>query len=377
VRLTTLSLEHVRSYERLSLPLAGSMRQVFIGPNGSGKTNIMEAVSLLSWGRSCLRAMPEDVLRWGADYFRIRAEGELDDRTPLSFEYVWQRAPRRQCAAFLRDIRTPFLKFIGSLKTVIFLPEHLDLFIGAPAQRRAFLDILLSQLSPDFTALRVEYERLLKQRNALLKRIVERASREDELTLWDERFSLVAARVQHRRLALAARFTEQLPVLLAALGEEKTGDAVIVYERKTQGQDLPGIAAQCRALLLEARPRDLLIASTTVGPHRDDWHIVLRGHRLQQFASRGQQRASLLALLLVSARILEETCGERPVVLLDDVLSELDDRHQDALLASLTDHQVLITSTHPVPLSEDVTLWNVGEGKVVRAEKAHAEAVRC
>ena len=363
MRLISLSLEQVRSYERLKLDLTGSLRQVFIGPNGSGKTNLIEAISFLSWGRSCLRSPAEDVLRFGEEFFRIRADGTLDDGTAKSFEYVWQRSPRRQSATFLSDIRTPLLQFIGALMTVVFLPEDLGLFSGAPSQRRGFLDALLCQVAGDYAALRVEYERLLKQRNALLQRIAKGESGKQELSLWDEQLAVSAAEIQRRRLKIVATFSSHLPEAISSLGEEGK-DAKMVYERRTTLEESSALAEEFRTLFEASHDRDLLIGSTSVGPHRDDWHIVLRGRRLEQFASRGQQRACFLALLLVSARILEEARSERPIILLDDVLSELDDHHQAALLDSLRNHQVLITSTHTVPLADDVVLWNVGQGKL-------------
>jgi len=365
VRLNSLSLENVRSYDRLELGFRGSKRHVFVGSNGSGKTNLVEALSYLSWGRSCLRAAADDVLRWGEDFFRIRAEGTGDDGSVRSLEYVWQRAPRRQCATFINDVRTPLLKFVGALKTVIFLPEDLDLFTGAPQKRRNFLDVLISQNEERFVHLRIEYERLIKQRNALLKQVSEGQAGRDEIRLWDEQLSEVAAGIQLKRIALIERFTAGLPGSLGALGEE-AGDAAMVYVRKTKSLDARELVRELKSLYGESCDRDLILQTTTVGPHRDDWYINLRGHRLEQFASRGQQRASLLALLLLSARILEESSGERPIVLFDDVLSELDGFHQKALLESLADHQVLITSTHPVPLKSETVEWLVENGKVTQ-----------
>ena len=146
----------------------------------------------------------------------------------------------------------------------------------------------------------------------------------------------------------------------------------MIYERKTQGQDVTAIAAEFKTLFGHYRSRDILLQTTTVGPHRDDWAVVLGGHRVAQFASRGQQRSCLLALLFLSAHIVEEVCHERPIILLDDVLSELDDAHQEALLHALQHHQVFITSAHPIPLSEDVSVWSVADGKVKPAPRRAA-----
>ncbi|OGJ64939.1 hypothetical protein A3A67_00475 [Candidatus Peribacteria bacterium RIFCSPLOWO2_01_FULL_51_18] len=364
MRIKSLSLENMRSYDRLALSLGNARRHVFVGPNGGGKTNLIEALSFLSYGRSCLKAAPDDVLRWGADFFRIRAEGEMADSSACSLEYVWQRAPRRKCATFINDVRLPLLKFVGALKTVIFLPEDLDLFTGAPQHRRGFLDILISQTDDNYTSLRVEYDRLLRQRNALLKRISEGQAEKNEVTLWDDQLAHTAAEVQLRRIKIIGLFNVGLKTSLALLSEE-SDDALMVYERKTQATEASVLKKEFQTFLSGSIDIDLMLCTTTVGPHRDDWHLVLRGHPLEKFASRGQQRTCLLALLLRSADILAEVSGERPTVLLDDVLSELDDRHQEALLKALSGNQVLITSTHQVPIYRDTAVWEVNKGVVI------------
>jgi DNA replication and repair protein RecF len=365
VKVIRLSIERFRSYERLELTFPKG-NQFFLGPNGSGKTNLIEALSLLSLGKSCLRADPEDMVRFGEDFFRLRVVAELDGGKERTLEYVWQSLPRRQSATFVDDIRTPLLQFIGALPTVTFLPEDLALFSGPPAKRRAFLDMLLSQLEPSYAGLRIEYERLLKQRGALLRRIADRVSDLSELDLWDERLAEAGAKIQARRSAIAAGFTADIGSVVKSLGEGALEGSVFVYERSTTSSDVKSIVSELRTLLRSSRDRDILLQSTSAGPHRDDWHILESGRPIERFLSRGQQRSYLVALILESAALLGEARSEKPIILLDDVLSELDDHHQDALLTSLRDHQVLVTSAHPVR-EKGLTVWHVGEGRVTKA----------
>lgn len=364
MRLTSLTLEHFRSHARLSVSFADLHHQVFIGDNASGKTNLIEALSFLSMGRSCLRAQSDDVVQWGEDFFRVRADITQDDGVSSSVEYIWQRLPRRQSAMFVRDVRVPFLQFIGVLPTIVFLPQDLDLFTGSPSARRGFLDALLAQLNPNFAAHRLDYERILKQRNAVLARIAEGQSNETELQLWDTQLIQVASRLVELRDETIAFFNRDLLRTLSSLGEEEWKDVRMVHDRKTTASDAPAIEAELKPLLAQSRARDLVLQTTTVGPHRDDWHVEATGRNIALFASRGQQRAALISLLLTSAGLFEEVRHERPVILLDDVLSELDDHHQSALLTSLSGHQVLITATHPVPMTNDVTMWRVEGGKL-------------
>ncbi len=364
MRLTSLSLEQFRSYDRLLVEFSDEDQLMFVGENGEGKTNLVEAISFLSVGRSCLRAKPEDALRWGADFFRLRAETLGDSGEASSVEYVFQQSPRRQSAMFIRDVRTPLLQFIGALPTIVFLPQDLDIFTGSPSMRRSFLDVLLSQLKPDYAAKRIEYERVLKQRNAVLSRIADHEAGLDDLSLWDGRLVEIGSGLILLRDEMIVLFNRSLQKTIADLGETEWNDVRMMHDRKTRETNLKAIEIEMRELLITARDRDLAVCSTTIGPHRDDWHLQALGHDVALFASRGQQRAAFIALLLTSAVLFREVRGERPVILLDDVLSELDDHHQQALLSSLAGHQVIITTTHTVPLKQRCQVWKVGKGNV-------------
>ncbi len=368
MRLSSFSFEQFRSYDRLHLDFSDADTQIFIGLNGAGKTNLVEAVSFLSIGRSCLRAEPQDAMRWGTDFFRLRTETQSDNGEPSNLEYVWQQSPRRQSALFIRDVKTPLLSFIGALPTIIFLPQDLDIFTGAPSARRSFLDVLLSQLKPDFASQRIEFERVLKQRNAVLSRIADHEASLEDLTLWDQRFIAAAARLILVRDEIITLFNRNLRETILSLGEREWTELCMVHDRKTKEVEVSAIESELLQLLLASRERDLAVCGTTIGPHRDDWHLRVLGHDIAVFASRGQQRAAFIALLLTSAVLFREVRGERPVILLDDVLSELDDHHQEALLSSLRGHQVFITAAHPVKTGLQSQVWNVSGGNVTEAE---------
>lgn len=320
---------------------------------------------MLSMARSCLRAQGEDSVRWGTDFFRIRGGITADDGTASTIEYVWQKSPKRASALFLSDVRTPLLQFIGTLPTIIFLPQDLDIFIGSPSARRSFLDALLSQLKPDFSGLRIEYERVLKQRNAVLAGIADGKVNLEDLTLWDSRLAASAAGLILLRDEVIGLFNRNLKQTIAKLGEGEWKDIRMVHDRKTKETDAKALEAEMLRLLEVAHEKDLVVHSTTVGPHRDDWHVRVLDRDIAVFASRGQQRSAFVALLLTSAVLFRCVRGERPIILLDDVLSELDERHQSALLSSLEGHQVFITTTHPVEMAGERQMWSVGEGNVV------------
>ncbi len=364
MRILSLRIEQFRSYEKAELAFPDGGLILLVGPNGSGKTNVVEAVSYLSTGRSCLGLAHEHAMRWGTEFFRVRAQVMRDSGEEQSIEFVSQMTPKRERAAFVNDVRVSFVQFVGRLPTIIFLPQDLDLFTGGPQRRRGFLDAIISQLQPDFLTARLEYERILKQRNALLKRIADGLAAPADLDPWDEQLALHGAQVQSRRLKLMQDLLPLFIDRLKMLGETWT-DVRLVYQRTTTADEPKELVRQLRSLLADSRAKDMAVKSTCTGPHRDDWHVEAAGHDIAVFASRGQQRSCLLSLLLSATTVFEAQAGEKPVVILDDVFSELDDRHQEALIRSLETSQVLFTSTHVPPGISPTDVWDVQPGGVI------------
>ncbi|MEK7591721.1 MAG: DNA replication/repair protein RecF [Patescibacteria group bacterium] len=344
MRLRSLSLTQFRSYTECNLPW-DNVLHLLLGSNGSGKTNILEAISILSLGRSCLGSEEEDLPRWGTEFYRLRAETVSDAGEKETLEIVSQLLPRKAKAAFVNDVKVPVSSIVGHLPTVTFLPSDLNLFGGPPSERRRFLDQILCQVSPEYSEAHSAYQKTVKQRNALLRRIAEDEASAGELETWDTAVSEKGSLLTIRRLELIETFGLALREELAALGENGS-DVRFVYDRKGGETLQERLAEELLSMLRRHRERDILLQATSIGPHRDDWHIAVEGRDLRSFASRGQQRTAVLALLFLEVSYLEIRRGEKPVVLLDDVFSELDDEHQDGVLASLKDHQVIITATH-------------------------------
>ena len=360
--LTSLHLEGFRSYDRAVVALDPSTRtHVLLGNNGAGKTNIVEAISFLSQGRSCLGVAPDLALRWGATHYRLRAACISDAGEALSIEYVFQVQPTRAIACFVRDVRVPYAQFIGRLPVVTFLPQHLDLFVGPPTQRRAFLDALLAQLDPEFLRLRLRFERTLTQRNTLLRAVQSSEASIDALDAWDREYATLGAAVQSRRFALTSTIAERLPPTLHALGEQWSS-IDFRLERGTQATDASLLVDEICAFLQARRSKDIAAGMTTSGPHRDDWTFTVDGHPFGSIASRGQQRAAFLALLFIAVSLCHERTGERPIVLLDDVFSELDVLHQHALLARCEGMQTIMTTAHALPELPGAFVYAVADG---------------
>ncbi len=324
---------------------------------------MLESVSVLSLTKSPLGVEEEYVQQWETMFYRVRGEARNDKNEQFTLEVVSQSQPRKQKACFLNDVRVQVSQMIGALPTVLFLPQDLQLFSGPPAERRRFIDQLLSQVSPDYFRALSDYVKYLKQRNVLLKHIAQGMAGRGELEPWDHKLAETGSAVTVARLELMETFGLTLADEIAQLGEQ-WNEVRIVYDRSSESHDLLEIHADLLAAFRSAQDRDILLQSTSSGPHRDDWAITVDGHRLTSFASRGQQRTCVLALLFLEASFVELRRGERPIILLDDVFSELDDRHQEGVMRAFADHQVLITGTHLPKNMAEGTVWRVEEGRV-------------
>lgn len=362
-----LELIDFRSYRRLEWrPDPGV--NLLIGPNGAGKTNALEAVGYLATLRSFRGVGDEALVFDGAERAYVRGgidRGEDRGEALVEIE-ISRRGPRRTQVDRQRLRRVSDL--VDIVRVVTFLPEDLDIVKRGPGRRRDLLDEAAVQLRPaaalDFT----EYERALRQRNAFLK-----MDAPDDVTLsvWDERMSQAGGRVMARR---AAVMTELAPYIDEAYQAMSGSDSTLSFSYGSEwggSADATISAAEHAKTLAEAisahRRHDLERRVTTVGPHRDDPSLLLDGHDVRVHGSQGEQRSTALALRLAVHRAVTERTGAAPVLLLDDVFSELDEGRAERLAAALPVAQTLISSARP----EDVPIrgrrWDVVDGRLEEA----------
>lgn len=381
MRLLSLSIEQYRNYEKLALEFPPCDLHMFIGPNGSGKTNLLEAVALLSLTKSFLGCEEEDLIRWGSAFCRVRGTARTDAGETEELEVAAQSSPRRQKAAFRNGVKLPLTTLVGRLPIVTFLPQELSLFIGSPADRRRFFDQILCQTSPEYFLALTNYQKALKQRNALLRSIAEgthstsseRAADFSLLPPWDREIALYGAELTLMRLELVETFNLALRDEVRSLGEA-WNEVSVLYRRSGSARENPRLRKEIGDALADAADRDVILRATTVGPHRDDWSIEADGRPLQSFASRGQQRVAVLALILLQASYLEMRRGEKPVILLDDVFSELDAAHRMHLLRTFSGHQILLTTTESPETFGALTgsVYLVGDGRITEYNHVNA-----
>lgn len=357
--LRNLWLTDFRSYPSVELEL-GTGLTALLGDNGEGKTNLLEAVGYLAT-LSSFRGAPNDALvRRGATQAVVRAEGERDGRA-LLIEAEITPAGRgrvqvnRQRLARARDL-------LGALRVSVFAPDDLELVKGGPAERRRYLDDALVATDPRLDALRSDLDRVLRQRNALLRQSGGRLTDEIELTLavWDTKLIDVGEALAAAREALIARLA---PVLASAYeqvahrGEEIVAGYVATWRAVGLG-----------AALQEVRRDELRRGVSLVGPHRDDLALTIGGLPARTHASQGEQRSLALALRLAAHHVVTDATGSAPVLLLDDVFSELDPDRSAALLEHLPAGQTLLTSAAGLPpgAHPDVVLRVSGGGVSTR-----------
>jgi DNA replication and repair protein RecF len=371
VILRRLALVDVRSYRALEWrPDAGL--NVIAGPNGSGKTNLLEAVALVAGMRLRPLVHESDVVRHGATAMRIAADVEADgDAGSGPHEIVYRLAGHSR--RYLRDGNPARPGQEGMPALVAFTPDDLDVVKGGPESRRRLLERDLAQLSLAYRDLLRRYGRALAQRNALLRALAGGAAGEGELSAWDESVARLGASVQRWRgdaiAALAPRVAAAYDRLAA-----RPSELVVAYRPRLALDDrtAPGpvgagadgeeaAAHQLLTALRGARAAELARGYTLVGPHRDDLGFALGGRDMRGFASQGEQRTAVVAIKLALLEHLGAARSDRPLLVLDDVLSELDEVRQDRLLAAAKGYQTFVTTAAAVPGLE-AAVWRTGGG---------------
>jgi len=359
MKLDWIELTDFRSYEKVRFVPAEDIN-VFVGPNGSGKTNLLEAVGYLAWLQS-VRGVPDDVLvRRGADEAILR--GEVTRANGGSRIEVAIGRRRRVLVNGRRPARNAEL--LEHLRVATFLPDDLDIIKRGPAYRREFLDSTAVQLWPGTYGDRRDFEQALRQRNALLK-----AGHVDRFTLavWDERLSEAGARVMARRAGAARLLLQRVEDIYHRLSGAKQNvelEYVSAWGATIDDVPIERLRDRLRETLEARRGVDIERRQTSVGPHRDEPLFLLDGLSARTAASQGEQRTLVLGLRLASHAAVADIVGEMPVLLLDDVFSELDRRRTVALADALPAAQTFITTAR----SEDVPVagrrWDVSPGRV-------------
>lgn len=324
---------------------------VLLGSNAQGKTNLLEAVYLACTSRSFRATSDSQLIRFGCDSAQVSVDFTDTRRQNISFNY--QLGKRRQIEINKNKI-TKISDMIGRFKCVLFAPEHLSLIKGAPSVRRDFLDFAISQLRPMYAISLQKYEKILKERNSLLKNALDdRATYDKTIEFWNEQLVHEAAIISRMRESYLKQAEAYMVECFLEMSK-RTGRENEIPSLKYKGsspqesyEDMNVTRDNYMRLLHERPEREIFAGTSLYGVHRDDVEICLGGRSAKDFASQGQQRSLALCLKLAEGEIVKKDSGEYPVFLLDDVLSELDEGRRKYLIDEIKDKQVIMTSCEP------------------------------
>jgi DNA replication and repair protein RecF len=371
-----VELTSFRSYERLELAFPAGP-QVLFGANAAGKTNLLEALVVLGSGRSHRTSTEAELITWEQPFARLEAEATSDapgepgaearsDVIELTLARQGAGAARKRVR--VNGVARRAAALSEALRVVVFAPEEMLLVVGSPSLRRAAIDSLAAQRWPLYRRSLSTYGRALQQRNSLLRVIREGLAQADQLPYWDDVLVSEGGSLVAQRLALLEELSGPLE---AAHAEIAPGEGQLsvsyVTNAPTEGAETPADALRRR--LAETAEKELWNGATLVGPHRDDLAFAIDARGLATFASRGQQRTAILALKLAELDLLRRLDGRPPLLLLDDVFSELDPARRSHLVRRVSElPQAFITTTALEDLDQGLvrsaTTWRVRPGVV-------------
>ncbi len=353
--LTKLTIENYRNIASAVFE-PGRELTVICGKNGQGKTNLLEAAWMLTGARSFRGARDAELVRDGAEYAVAEGSVEGGEReNDIRIFIGGEPGARKTRTARVNGVAHGRAgNAAGTFTAVVFDPGHLSLVKGGPEGRRRFLDTALCQLYPGYVTLLRQYTRLVTQKNALLKQYFTTPDADGLLDVFDERLAKSGAELSRRRREYLAQIG---PEAANTYREIAGGGETLMLRYEASCTD----AADLARILRESRRRDTAAGFCTAGPHREDLSIFVDGREAKRFASQGQQRSAVLSLKLAEAAGARQITGEHPVMLLDDVLSELDETRQAYLLCRMSHRQIIVTAC-------DASLFGRTGGKICRME---------
>lgn len=315
---------------------------VIYGENANGKTNLLEAIWLFCGGHSFRGAKENEMIGFGCDRFRLKMDffsGEREQNAEIIFDKTGKsirlNGVDKNSSSYLTEV----------FCSVVFSPEHLSLIKQGPNLRRRFLDAAICQHRIRYASLLSDYNRIINQRNALLKDIYRHPELKETLDIWDDSLTIAGAQILKERFDYLKAMKEPAKKYHAGIsGESEKLEIIYKSTAKTdENDDISALRDKLSKAFKDSRNEDCRAGITSVGPHRDDMDIMINGISARRFGSQGQQRSAVLSMKLSEAELLYQKHEERPVILLDDVLSELDNKRQDFLLNKVSGYQVFVT----------------------------------
>lgn len=339
--------ENFRNIENCSIEFKPGVN-LLIGDNAQGKTNAVEGIYMFARGKSFRAKEDKEVLKFGEQGFRIYIEYE-DKNGGNSLEYIFygRERKRKRNGYPIKSVK----EMIGSFKAVLFYPDDLGLVKDSPEERRSFLNVALGQCYPVYVDYYSKYKVALENRNCLLKNCLKgNYFNESELDSWSESMAEYASHINLKRREYISRLEKHAKIIMREISDCKE-ELSLMYKSDVDEQysTLSEIKDEYLRVFKRENEREKMAGITLFGVHRDDIDIMINGKSARSFSSQGQQRSIVLALKLAEGEVNREICGEYPVFLFDDVLSELDCKRKEYLLSGIGERQVIITSCENDP----------------------------
>ena len=339
MKLNKLVLTNFRNHSLFNYEFNGKSLLI-IGPNGKGKTNIVESINFLATTKSFKATYDREIINYDCDYARVQAliSTNQDD---YELEIFLQKSERFQNSSSkkvkVNKVSKTLNYFSGILNCVIFTPGDMELLTGSPSNRRKYIDSILIQTNKDYKKNLSQYTKAVRQRNKLLEQIKEFNTGHRQLEFWDEKVLNLGINIQKARKELF-EFVKPLLQKYSAELDNKNWEYKIVY-------DINKINTE---RMQKYKQKEIASKNTLVGPHRDDFNITFNSHDIASFGSRGQQRSVMLALKQAEIDFITEKNGMRPILLLDDIFSEFDENHKNAVKKIIPLQQTIITSAENI-----------------------------
>lgn len=371
MRLNEISVQHYRNYDELTLDFPKTLN-IFLGENAQGKTNLLESIYVLAMTRSHRTSNEKELIHWDSDAAKI--SGIVEKKTgTVPLEMLISTKGRKTKVNHIEQKRLS--SYIGQLNVILFAPEDLSLVKGSPQLRRKFIDMELGQVNPIYLYDLVQYQSVLKQRNQYLKQLAEK--KQSDLVYLDiltEQLAEFGGKVLFARLEFIKKLEHWANLLHKKISHEKEELSIDYFSSiplDKENFSLEEIQKQLLESLFDSRKRELFKASTFLGPHRDDLIFNVNGQNVQTYGSQGQQRTTALSVKLAEIDLMYSETGEYPVLLLDDVMSELDNERQLHLLETIEGKvQTFLTTTSLDHLNNKLTvepdIFNVHQGEIER-----------
>lgn len=351
--ITSLKLQNFRNYTELDVKFNENINIIY-GDNAQGKTNILEAVFISSIGKSFRTKKDRELIKFNENFSIIEVNFAKSDRKGNVKVEISDKKN-----IFINGVKVKKLsELLGIINIVIFTPDDINILKNGPSERRRFLDMFIGQLRPNYIYCLNLYLKALEQRNNYLKQIKLENKSQDFLDIWDEKLSDYAEKVFNYRNEFVSKLKEKIKEVHHVITENNE-DIDICYVSDYSNKD------EFLKKLKENRKLDILKGYTTKGVHRDDFNMFINGDLVNVYGSQGQHRTAILSLKMSELKVVYDEIGENPILLLDDFMSELDEKRRINFLKNIKDTQVLITCTEKISLEKNnFNLYNVARGKI-------------